>query len=112
MMICEAMMRAMTQVAVPQNQTSGKPAQAGQSFVAVVKRECETCVMAMPDVVLRGADSTRDIETIRAEMIRNYPIGRIGRPEEIAGVVCFLAGEDSSYMIGAELVVDGGLTAQ
>jgi len=48
------MMRAMTQVAVPQNQTSGKPAVVAQTFVAVVKRECETCVMAMP--VLRQVE--------------------------------------------------------
>jgi 3(or 17)beta-hydroxysteroid dehydrogenase len=61
---------------------------------------------------MRGANPTKDIATIRAEVIARYPIGRIGRPEEIAGVVCFLAGEDSSYMVGAELVVDGGLTAQ
>jgi len=61
---------------------------------------------------MRGANSDKDIETVRAEMIARYPIGRIGRPQEIAAVVCFLAGEDSSYMIGAELVVDGGLTAQ
>jgi thiol-disulfide isomerase/thioredoxin len=48
MRACMAMMRAMTQVAVPQNQTSGKTAVAAQTFLAVVKRECETCVMAMP----------------------------------------------------------------
>jgi 3(or 17)beta-hydroxysteroid dehydrogenase len=56
-------------------------------------------------------DSEKNIETIRQEMIDRYPIGRIGKPEEIASVVSFLAGDDSSYMVGAELVVDGGLTA-
>jgi NAD(P)-dependent dehydrogenase (short-subunit alcohol dehydrogenase family) len=56
-------------------------------------------------------DSQKNIETIRQEMIDRYPIGRIGKPEEIASVVSFLAGDDSSYMVGAELVVDGGLTA-
>jgi NAD(P)-dependent dehydrogenase (short-subunit alcohol dehydrogenase family) len=55
--------------------------------------------------------SQKNIETIRQEMINRYPIGRIGKPEEIASVVSFLAGDDSSYMVGAELVVDGGLTA-
>jgi 3(or 17)beta-hydroxysteroid dehydrogenase len=57
-----------------------------------------------------GSDHT-DIETVRAQMLERYPIGRIGQPEEIASVVSFLAGDDSSYMVGAELVVDGGLTA-
>jgi NAD(P)-dependent dehydrogenase (short-subunit alcohol dehydrogenase family) len=56
-------------------------------------------------------NSAKSIETIRQEMIDRYPIGRIGKPEEIASVVSFLAGDDSSYMVGAELVVDGGLTA-
>jgi NAD(P)-dependent dehydrogenase (short-subunit alcohol dehydrogenase family) len=55
--------------------------------------------------------SGEDLEAARARILERYPIGRIGRPEEIASVVSFLAGDDSSYMIGAELVVDGGLTA-
>ncbi|WP_323038358.1 SDR family oxidoreductase [Gemmobacter sp.] len=38
------------------------------------------------------------------------PCGRIGRPEDIAQAVLFLAGDRASYINGAELVVDGGLT--
>jgi NAD(P)-dependent dehydrogenase (short-subunit alcohol dehydrogenase family) len=57
------------------------------------------------------AGSDENLESARARILERYPIGRIGRPEEIASVVSFLAGDDSSYMVGAELVVDGGLTA-
>jgi meso-butanediol dehydrogenase / (S,S)-butanediol dehydrogenase / diacetyl reductase len=42
---------------------------------------------------------------------RNIPMGRIGRAEEVAGAVAFLCSDDASYITGAMLVIDGGLTA-
>lgn len=41
---------------------------------------------------------------------RLYPLGRIGRPEDIAGPVLFLASDDAAWITGHALVVDGGLT--
>jgi meso-butanediol dehydrogenase/(S,S)-butanediol dehydrogenase/diacetyl reductase len=39
------------------------------------------------------------------------PVGRLGRPEEVARAILFLAASEASYITGATLVVDGGLTA-
>jgi 3alpha(or 20beta)-hydroxysteroid dehydrogenase len=44
------------------------------------------------------------------DIFRRQPIARIGRPEEIACAVLYLAGDSSSYCTGVELVIDGGLT--
>ncbi len=41
----------------------------------------------------------------------NTPMGRLGRPEEVANVIAFLAGDEASYMTGSEVYVDGGWTA-
>ena len=48
-------------------------------------------------------------EKIREGMISSIPMGRIRQPEDIAKAVCFLASDDSSYITGQVLVVDGGL---
>ncbi|SIS40076.1 SDR family NAD(P)-dependent oxidoreductase [Salimicrobium flavidum] len=40
------------------------------------------------------------------------PLGRLGRPEDVANAVLFLASDDADYITGAELVIDGGFSAQ
>jgi cyclopentanol dehydrogenase len=47
----------------------------------------------------------------RAGTLARYPMGRIAEPPEIAEGVAFLASDRSSFMTGAEVVIDGGLTA-
>ncbi|MGI6113179.1 MAG: SDR family NAD(P)-dependent oxidoreductase [Mahellales bacterium] len=45
-----------------------------------------------------------------AEYGRSLPIGRVGKPEDVANAILFLASEEASYICGASLLVDGGRT--
>jgi NAD(P)-dependent dehydrogenase (short-subunit alcohol dehydrogenase family) len=50
-------------------------------------------------------------EEKRQRRLIHVPMGRLGRAEELANAALFLASEDSSFMTGASLIVDGGITA-
>ena len=63
-------------------------------------------VIATP-MIMQG--DTKDAVEAFAKTI---PMKRVAQPEEVSGMVLFLASDDSSYSTGAEFVVDGGLTAQ
>lgn len=57
-----------------------------------------------------GRDRAADIAERTAALAAKVPLGRIARPEEIAGIVAFLAGDDAGYVTGATIPVDGGRT--
>jgi NAD(P)-dependent dehydrogenase (short-subunit alcohol dehydrogenase family) len=52
--------------------------------------------------------SEEQIEQFKKNVLNSIPLGRVGNPDEIAKAVAFLASDDSSYITGIELFVDGG----
>ena len=62
-------------------------------------------VTAMSEDVLADPDS-------RQTFFGSIPLGRLGTVDDIANGVLFLASDDSSFVTGSELVIDGGLVAQ
>jgi glucose 1-dehydrogenase len=45
-------------------------------------------------------------------LLREIPLGRVGEPEEVAKLVCYLASDDAAYITGTTIVIDGGLMRQ
>lgn len=59
----------------------------------------------------RLLDRHPSMEVVREKFIPKHPIGRLGKPEEIAAAALFLASSESAFMTASDLLVDGGYTA-
>jgi NAD(P)-dependent dehydrogenase (short-subunit alcohol dehydrogenase family) len=82
-----------------------------KSLAIQFAKEGIRCNIIHPGIVDTPLQSPYLNDALRKEFETEIPIGRIAQPWEIASVALFLASEDSAYMTGAELVVDGGFTA-
>jgi NAD(P)-dependent dehydrogenase (short-subunit alcohol dehydrogenase family) len=57
-------------------------------------------------------ESQPDPVAARREVLEVQPLGRIGKPEEIASLVAFLASDEAGFITGASILIDGGLSAR
>ena len=82
-----------------------------KSLAIQFARDQIRCNVIHPGIVDTPLQAPYLTAEIRKEFETGIPLGRIAKPREIANVALFLASDESSFMTGAELVVDGGFTA-
>jgi len=58
------------------------------------------------------ASGTRDPGTVKNKLALDIPLGRLGEPEEVAALCVYLLSDDSSFITGTDVPIDGGLTAR
>ena len=60
------------------------------------------------DLTAAVISKASDPASVRAERIAVHPIGRLGRPDDVAGLAVYLASDESSWVTGSVFPVDGG----
>jgi NAD(P)-dependent dehydrogenase (short-subunit alcohol dehydrogenase family) len=74
-----------------------------------IRANC-VCPGAIDTPMLRAtANATRSPEEMLSTIGRMHALGRIGRPQEVANAIAFLASDEASFITGTSLIVDGGL---
>ncbi len=101
---------------------NGQKGQFGQTNYSASKAGMHGFTMALAQEVARKGVTVNTIspgyietpmvmavpEDVRKQIIAQIPVGRLGRPEEIARIVAFLAAEESGYITGADFSANGG----
>ncbi len=82
----------------------------GIRVVSISPGSVRTPLLEYGAAQIAGPDG--DPEEVIAAFGRGHPIGRIGTPEEVAGLVAWLLSDEGSFVTGADIRIDGGLTAQ
>lgn len=75
-----------------------------------VRANC-ICPSIVETELIAGLFATPEGDALRRARIAGIPLGRIGRPEDVAEMAVFLASEESSWLTGAAIPLDGGLSA-
>lgn len=102
---------------------NGQTGQFGQTNYAAAKAGMHGFTMSLAREVARKGVTVNSVspgycatamvmalpEDIRAGIVANVPVGRLGEPEEIARTVSFLAADDAGFITGANIPVNGGL---
>jgi 2-keto-3-deoxy-L-fuconate dehydrogenase len=65
---------------------------------------------SLDDRIAANAAAAGSLEAARAAFIARQPMGRLGRADEIAALAVYLASEDSVFVTGQALVIDGGIS--